>query len=363
MNRINGGFQLSEHDERLRVALLKQHRLYFDYKQKTLKPEWRDHLDCPVCGSNKSRVVFQKDWFRFCKCNDCSMVYLNPRLNGEATHAFYNGEWTFLYNEAKFVQNEEAITDDDRINLDNFEVIERLVGSRRGNILEIGPGGRAKFLRAAKEQGFSAYAVEIGEDNVRSLKKFLGDKVYEKDLLDVGFESNTFDIVYMRDVFEHVLNPRPLLVEINRIMRRGGIVSIEVPNINGVIYKLVRENHTVLFGFAHVNYWSPETLGKVLNLTGFRVIEMRHRSDDFRILPLAMYFLGQLTFTTIRRRRVGLTNRLFIGLIRRAVRFMPVKIFDDMLPLFANSIKRGSVLNVIAVKNENLEPTRRTIRN
>ncbi len=245
---------MSEHDEKLRLALLKQHSLYFDYERKTLKTESSQHIECPVCGSNESHVVFQKDWFRYCKCNECSMVYLNPRLNEQATHAFYNGEWTFLYNETKFVLNPEEITEDDRINLNNFEVIERLVGSKRGNLLEIGPGGRAAFLRAAKEKGFNLSAVEIGEDNVRSLRKILGDAVYQKELNDVGFESDRFDVVYMRDVFEHVLNPRELLAEINRIMRRGGILSIEVPNIEGAIYKLVRENHTVIFGFAHVNY-------------------------------------------------------------------------------------------------------------
>ncbi len=80
-------------------------------------------------------------------------------------------------------------------------------------------------------------------------------------------------------------------------------------------------------------------------------MDIIHRSDDFRILPLAAYFLGQLPFTTIRRRRFGLLNRLFVGLIRRAVRFRLVKFFDDILPRVANSTKRGSVLNVIAVKN------------
>lgn len=342
---------MSDHDTKLRFALMKQHRLYFDYERKTLKTEYGQHIDCSVCGSNESHIVFQKDWFRFCKCNDCSMVYLNPRLNEKATYAFYNSEWTFLYNETKFVLNPDEITEDDRINLNNFETIKRLVGSKRGNLLEIGPGGRATFLKAAKEKGFNVSAVEIGEDNVRSLRKILGDAVYEKELNDVGFESDRFDVVYMRDVFEHVLNPRELLVEINRIMRRGGTLSIEVPNIEGLIHKLVGADHTVIFGFAHVNYWSPESLGRVLELTGFRVMRIIHRSDDFRILPLAAYFLGQLPFTTIRSRRLGLPNRLFVGAIRRAVRFRPVKFFDDILPRVANSTHRGSVLNVIAVKN------------
>jgi SAM-dependent methyltransferase len=279
------------------------------------------------------------------------MVYLNPRLNELATRTFYNSDWTSLYNESKFGLDEEKLTEDDRLNLKNLEVVERLVRNKRGNLLEIGPGGRGTFLRAAKERGFRVHAVEINEDNVRSLKKILGNAVYDKELIEVGFESNTFDIVYMRDVFEHVLNPRPLLVEINRIMRSDGILSIEVPNIEGAIYKLVRENHTVVFGFEHVNYWSPETLRRILYLTGFTVVDMRHRSGDFRIPNLATYSLGQLTFTSVRRRKVGLPNRLFIGLIRRAVALRTGKFFDDMLPRLANSTKRGSVLNAIARKD------------
>ncbi len=279
------------------------------------------------------------------------MVYLNPQLNELATHAFYNSDWTSIYNEEKFRHYAGEITEDDRLNLTNLEVIERLVGNKRGNLLEIGPGGRGTFLRIAKERGFTVHAVEINKDNVLSLKKIIGDSVYDKELLEIGFESNTFDVVYMRDVFEHVLNPKPLLAELNKIMRKDGVLSIEVPNIEGAIYKLVRENHTVIFGFEHVNYWSPETLRRILNLTGFRVEKIIHRSPDFRISSLAAYFLGQLAFTSVRRRRVGLPNRLLIGLIRRAVAFGPVRFFDDMLPRFANVIKRGSVLNIIARKN------------
>jgi 2-polyprenyl-3-methyl-5-hydroxy-6-metoxy-1,4-benzoquinol methylase len=346
------------YEEKLRLALLEQHHLYFDYSKRTLKPEYSEYIDCPVCGSNQSHVLFQKDWFTFCKCNQCSMVYLNPRLNNQATHAFYNSEWTFLYNERKFgvedgLTNESMIMDDQQ-NVSNLDAILQIVGTRRGDLLEIGPGGRGVLLKAAREDGFRVQAVEIGEDNVRNLKKLLGDgAVQDKDLAKVGFDSNSFDVVYMRDVLEHVLNPKPLLEEVNRILRPGGIISIAVPNIEGLIYKLVRQNHVVIFGFAHVNYWSPQTLRRILNLTGFRVVDMRHQTDDFRVGALATYFLGQLPFTSVARRKVGSPNRLFVGLMRRATAHEPLKSFDDLLTSFADSTRRGSVLNAIAKKATN----------
>ncbi len=349
---------MSEYGERLRLALLKQHNLYFDYDKKTLRPEYSEHINCPVCGLNQSHVLFRKDWFTFCKCDECSMVYLNPRLNNQATHAFYNSEWTFLYNERKFGLENTPINQsmilDDQQNLENLAAILRLVGTRRGDLLEIGPGGRGALLKAAKERGFRVHAVEIGEDNVRNLKRLLGDgAVYDRDLAEVHFDSDSFDVVYMRDVLEHVLNPRPLLEEINRILKPGGIISIAVPNIEGFIHKIVRQNHVVVFGFAHVNYWSPRTLQRILDLSGFEVIEMRHQTDDLRIPELATYCLGQLPFTSVRRRRVGMLNRLIVGLTRRAVAHEPLKSFDDWLPRLADAARRGSVLNAIAKKNRN----------
>ena len=174
--------------------------------------------------------------------------------------------------------------------------------------------------------------------------------MHEKDLTEVGFASNAFDIVYMRDVFEHVLNPRSLLIEINRILRKDGTLCIIVPNIEGAIYKLVRKNHVVVFGFAHVNYWSPKTLRRILDQTGFRVLDINHRTDDFRVSQLAAHFLGQLPFTSVRRRKIGLANRLFLSGISVVTRRTFIKHMDDLLPRLANLRKRGSVLRIIAKK-------------
>lgn len=344
---------MSDYGDRLRLALIKQHKFFFDYEKEELRSEYADYIACPVCGSKESVEVFEKDWFHFSKCSKCSMIYLNPRLNDEGTYMFYNGEWASIYNETKFNPNLAEINADDRANLSNFNAIDRLLGTKEGNVLDIGPGGRGTFLRGAKEKGYKAYGIEYNQDSVRRLRDIFGDTIYNADLIDVEFDANMFAAVHMRDVFEHVLNPKRLLLEINRILKMDGIVSIEVPNIEGLVYKLVKEKHVCIFGFGHVNYWSPKTLKKILNLTGFRVVDVRHKSLDFRIIALAAYFFGQLPFTSVKQRNLSFVRRAIIRLINKAVRLKPIKYFDNMLPQLANSMKRGSVINVIAKKEEN----------
>ncbi len=342
---------MTDHEENLWKALIAQHRLFFDYDKQTLKAEYAEHIACPVCNRETNYTAMEKDWFRFSKCRDCEMVYTNPRLNELATNMFYNGEWTYLYNQEKFSIDETALFADDKSNLLNWNMVLEAVGTAQGEYLEIGPGGRGVILRAAQEKGFRIHGVELGQDNVAKLRGVFGDCIYDKDLREVKFQPGFFDVVYMRDVFEHVLAPRDLLQEIHRVLKPGGVICLEVPNMSGLIYKLVGTRHICLFGFAHVNYWSPKALRKILSLTGFEVTNLRHKtSDDVRTPFIFNYLFGESTFTTVFRAKRGVVARTAAKVVWRLFNIWGIRHLDATLPLIANACGQGSTMTIVARK-------------
>lgn len=337
------------YSERLKNALAREHAKCFDPAAKALRPEFAQHIDCPVCDSPRKELFFEKDWFTFSRCLDCSMVYLDPRLNDRATYEFYNGEWNAIYNETKFDDVAEPSPLDDRLNEENLREIIRFRRSARGNLLEIG-SAKGFFLRKAREAGFTVHGLELNERNCERTRRDLGPTILNTDLSSAKFAAETFDVVYMRDVFEHVPNPKTMLKEIARIARPGCVVFVEVPNIRGIIYRLVGARHVCVFGFEHLNYWSAATLGLVLRRCGFEVRRTTYQSLDFSLREvLRAYFTP--AFTTLHPPPTRKSVERIFRMLDRLWSREPLNSWDRRVaPALANCLRAGSVVRVLAEK-------------
>ena len=341
---------MATYEERLRGALLEQHKRWFDYRAGSIKAEVAEAINCPVCDCPDHRVYFVKDMFRFTRCSSCGMVFLNPRLNVPATYAFYNSEWTAIYNESKFENASASTALDDKFNAANLDLISRHIDKpEHGKLLEIGFGG-GYFLQAARKRGYDVYGIDVDRGNHVRTAALFGPNVKNTDLFEADYPAGGFDITYMRDVFEHVPNPKPMLTEINRISQPGALVFIEVPNIEGLIYKLVGKRHVCIFGFAHLNYWAPATLARILGDTGFEIVEIRHDSLDFTMGELIRYYL-EPSFTTVDYVERNALVRFALKVARRIVNLKWINLFDRRyMPVIADRLGRGSVVRVIARK-------------
>ncbi|HJQ40943.1 MAG TPA: class I SAM-dependent methyltransferase [Thermoanaerobaculia bacterium] len=95
-------------------------------------------------------------------------------------------------------------------------------------IVEIGSyaGG---FLTVARERGWTAIGVDIGRDTSR-FTRALGFDVRSVPLEACGFDSESFDGVFVWNCFEQLPDPRGALAEAHRILRRSGILVLRVPD-------------------------------------------------------------------------------------------------------------------------------------
>ncbi len=342
---------MDNYDQRLKTALVHQHKKWFDYNTQSLRPEHAQEINCPVCDSAGHELYFQKDWFKFVKCTECGMVFLNPRLNEKATYDFYNSEWNAIYNERKFDAVTKTKKLDDIINENNLNLLEGFSNKdgKKRTLLEIGTGS-GYFIRKAVEYGYNAYGVELNYNNCLKVKDLLGDKIINADLYSANFPAKMFDVIYMRDVFEHIPDPQRMLCEMNRIANNGCILYIEVPNIEGLIYKIVKEKHVCVFGFEHLNYWSPQTLEKILGTCGFEIAAIKHESLDFTLGRIMAHFY-QESFTSIEPLKYSPGVKLFAKITGRGFSLPPLSTVDRwLMPMIADVIQRGSVIKIVARK-------------
>jgi SAM-dependent methyltransferase len=157
--------------------------------------------------------------------------------------------------------------------LDNYRKLNR--------ILEIGPG-KGWFLSIAKLVGWETWAMEINLDAIENLKRKGIKNIITSgsETLDTGHES--FDVVRMWDVIEHLESPRALLQQIFNNLRPGGLLRLSTTNFNSLSRMVNGSDWVYLNGSDHIVLFDPVTIEKLLKLIGFRRIRIRTRSFNLR---------------------------------------------------------------------------------
>jgi predicted SAM-dependent methyltransferase len=83
-----------------------------------------------------------------------------------------------------------------------------------------------------------------------------------------------FDCIIMCSFLEHEISPKPLLRLCHECLAAAGCIIIKVPNYASWNRK-IRRNRWCGFRYPdHVNYFTPSTLKKMLEDTGFKIIRM-----------------------------------------------------------------------------------------
>ncbi len=222
-----------------------------------------EFITCNLCGSDRSKLLFRrKDHFlnisdieyQVVKCRNCGLVYVNPRPTEEEILSFYTDE----YYRANFTE-EELLEERKEQLLAKFDKIKHLPP---GRLLDIGCQ-KGEFLFFMSQKGWEVQGVEFST----APPNLFGVDIFYGNLADAGFPSESFDLVTLWAVLEHVYHPREMLGEVHRVLKPGGTVVLLVTNINSIPGRFMRHDdiprHTTLF--------SRRTLGRMLEATGFQI--------------------------------------------------------------------------------------------
>ncbi len=115
----------------------------------------------------------------------------------------------------------------------SYPIVERVNKIRRIKNLQIldlgcGYGALSKVLG---EYGAQVTAAEVDQESLIIAKKFLQSNkninVVKIPHEKLPFKNNTFDIVFLLDVIEHVKNPKKTIEESLRILKNNGLLIIQ----------------------------------------------------------------------------------------------------------------------------------------
>ena len=182
-----------------------------------------------------------------------------------------------------------------------YPFIASRIPERAIRLLDVGNAGagyssHARLRQLVEERG----GLVVGCDRSTALavaeahpRQVVGDAVR------LPFPDFTFDVVYMGEVIEHLWSPRDGLQEVHRVLKVGGRLLLDTPNVLSLsrivnwwlrhLDEIGDPTHTFLF--------SPAVLGNLLSSGGFSILEM-HTDRKLQIGPMHVPWL-------LGRRRLG----------------------------------------------------------
>ena len=198
------------------------------------------------------------------RCRGCGFQFVSPRLRSDLILSSYTeGE------DPTYVSQVDAR---ERTFAASLVDIERVAG-RKGTLLDIGTAAGA-FVAAARSQGWSAEGCEPNKWLAEWGSRHYGITIRQGSVYDQPYERQSFDVVTLWDVIEHTPNPRDMLDRCRDLLKPGGVLVVNFPDIGSWIARAMGRRWLFLTS-VHLFYFDRRTMRRMLESAGFTVERAR----------------------------------------------------------------------------------------
>jgi SAM-dependent methyltransferase len=233
---------------------------------------------CPICRSRSIRSVLvapdnghlRRDDIRLpvWSCDVCDVGFLNP-----APEPALGAE----YFATAYAEPAKSLYYDDEFKLRVAKIRLDLIEQYRppGRVLIDVGCGKGQFVRAAREQDWDAYGVELDEGAVATARQTGLSTVFAGSL-DHGALPSGADVITLWDVIEHLPDPTAVVRAAHGKLNAGGLLVIRTANFRS--WTCERNPHKWwAFGIDHRFYFSPRSLRYLLEReAGFLCRDVRN---------------------------------------------------------------------------------------
>jgi len=234
---------------------------------------------CQLCGSERRTRKFAEPPFEVVTCSDCGLVYVTPRLLGQALLDIYDaGYWK---SDNPKLRGYSDYAREAQLYLKTFGKRMALVARHvpaRARVLDVGCAA-GYFLRVMRDHGHDVHGVEVSPAIAKEAVAALGaDRVHtgtlEEAIAAKGHQPQSFDLVTLWDVIEHVPDPQTVLRQLHKLVKPGGRLLLETQNVASRWARLLGPRWHHYKHHEHLYHFTPATITRLLGDCGFRTLEI-----------------------------------------------------------------------------------------
>jgi 2-polyprenyl-3-methyl-5-hydroxy-6-metoxy-1,4-benzoquinol methylase len=215
------------------------------------------------------------------QCQQCGMVYNNPRPQPETLLQVYEKVEDPLYREESAARE---LTFQRSLNL-----LHRF-RQPPGKLLDVGCY-TGVFMKVAAAAGWQTTGVELSAWAADIAQKNGIGIVYQKPLDQLPLPLESFDVITLWDVMEHLTHPVAMVKNAHRLLKPGGILAFSTHMVDSAAARLLGTKYP-FFMEMHVVHFSRSTAARLLKEQGFEVLRIQSHP---RILRIG-YLLEKLSY-------------------------------------------------------------------
>jgi SAM-dependent methyltransferase len=231
------------------------------------------NVTCSLCQSPSLRLLFTKTRFRFWECLDCGHIRVFPYPTQEETAAHYGDGFTEDYLRDQTAWFEVLAGR-------RLRIIDDLVPARGRCLLDVGCG-YGFFLGAAKSKGWHTVGIEGSPVESDYASRTFAVEVIQSDAGSAlaQIPDGRFDVVTFWHALEHLEQPDRILVEALRVLREGGLLVVNSPNMDSAAFRLLKKRWSWIHCPGHVQYFKLPVLEDRLLRQGMRIMKKETWTD------------------------------------------------------------------------------------
>lgn len=274
----------------------------------------QEAVRCNFCGADNTDILVQdgKDRrhglpgeFRLVKCRNCGLVYLNPRPTAEALSAYYPPEYAPYSQRGLFglltrlLRRREA------------RAIRRTLPAA-AEVLEVGCAA-GDLLVPLREEGTRVTGIELSDHAAAIARIEHHLDVRTGTLAQASFPGDSFDGIIMRNVIEHVPDPKRELAIAASLLRPGGLLFLRTDNVDSLDARVFG---ALWYGFdfpRHLTLFSRDTLAAFVQSVGLEVTQVRYSLVPTHWIMSLRYWVSERSGMAPMSRLISLRNPLLMA--------------------------------------------------
>jgi SAM-dependent methyltransferase len=242
---------------------------------------------CKLCSSSGIEYLFSKGTYKFLRCTECNLVFLECIPDEKDIYKLYKGDYLFnrngSYGFLNYFSLEKAFQKTFRKRLNTIRKLKK-----SGSLLEIGAG--AGFFLKEAQRFFQITGNEISKIACDYAENNLGIKINCGDFCGNDYKENSYDVVIMYDVIEHLRNPFNILKELSSIQNTNGLLVISTGDVDSIFCKLCGKRWHLFNPPEHLFFFSHKSIKLALKKAGYEIIKIEYPHNYYTLSYLLEKF-------------------------------------------------------------------------
>jgi len=231
---------------------------------------------CLLCGGGVTKIGKKprdRETADIVVCKQCGHIQMFPLLSPEEEKEEYDNDQTIRFGKVKIVGGSDF--ESMRIKFSEwtkehadiyYDTLQKF-----NNVLELG-AGYGFFMEEIRNRPDCHFAIEGIEIGKFRLDNFVGGIVHNVNIIMDKIPENIchkYDCIICMHTLEHISKPILFLEKVKLLLKRGGYVIFEVPNINCFLSEISPEYKDFMYLYEHCSYFSADTLRFAFEKAGY----------------------------------------------------------------------------------------------